>query len=163
MPIWSIKCECGGTLSERLSYSRRMDEYGGDVPCMVCGTPNKVRPTAPNLIGFGHELGIDGEISTADLHAAERAGKEVLTPDSPKRKAQRQRALERANKSAQRFGYKDVFEKRERFRGDEKQKWNYDQVAKQREIYHQKHGSKNKMTVEQAAKQVLPPKLIKTK
>lgn len=154
MPRWDIRCECGGTVSQLTRLSTR-EEQGGRVACADCGELNDPRPTAPNLFGLGREQGADGEVSTAELHRAEKAGKQILTPNSPERKAQYDRALERANQQAQKFGYKDVFEKRERFKGDEARRWNTDQVAKQVEKYHKKHGNAGKQTVEQAAQQIL--------
>lgn len=90
-----------------------------------------------------------GEAFTADLHKAEKAGKEIITPGSAAQRRIKDKASAAATKQVEKLGYRSVPEF--------KKKWGHDRKVRDREKqsqqiadYHKKHGSSGRQTVEQA-------------
>lgn len=148
MPIWSIRCHCGGDTSTLTKYSVRVAQ-GNKVACSGCGALNTVRPTTPNLAGFGREKGLDGEVTTSTLRAMEKDGKVIQSPHSKERREQFERARAGADAQAQKMGFRDVDDFNVNWKY-KKRDWNRDRQAQQINDYHNKHGNANRQTVEQA-------------
>ncbi len=153
MPIWKIRCSCGGESSRRITYSTREEEYGGLVPCLDCGELNKPMPAIKAVTGVTeitiNQIGKKFS-SAAELDRyCEQNDCEAVSKDSKKWRDFKDSARKGHLDQVKAEGYRDIADKRNRWKGD---KVDRARAVQQKKIdsYHDKHGSSDKQTVEKA-------------
>lgn len=154
MPIWNIDCDCGCETSRRMSYDRRVEEYGDNVPCSACGTVVPVRPGIGGFSGVEINLHVSqiGRTFTtaADLdNWAHKNNKEVISPTSSQWRSIADASREGKEAQAREEGYSSVEEKRRRHSTDRVERVRQAQQAKI-DNYHSEHGESGRKTVEEA-------------
>tara|TARA_Y100000361_G_C11160544_1_gene347029 strand:+ start:3134 stop:3610 length:477 start_codon:yes stop_codon:yes gene_type:complete len=153
MPIWRIACECGSETSKRMTYTKREEEYGGLVPCASCNVLNNPMPAIRAVTGCTEiEIKQIGKkfANSAELDKyCEQNDCEAVTPNSKRWKDFKDRAREGHQAQVKAEGYRDIADKKKRWKKD---KVDRTRAVQQKKIdtYHDKHGSSNKQTVEKA-------------
>ena len=153
MPIWRIDCECGCDTSKRLTFSSRENDYGGLVPCADCGNLASPMPAIRAVTGC-KEININ-QIGKKFSNAAEldkyceQNDCEAVSKGSKKWQDFKDRARQGHLEQVQSEGYRDIADKRNRWKRD---KVDRARAVQQKKIdkYHDTHGSSGKQTAEKA-------------
>jgi len=153
MPIWKIACDCGGDSSTRLTFSKREEEYGGRVPCSICGELNDTRPAIKAVTGVTEiQIKQVGRTfsSSAELDKyCEANNCEAVSKDSKRWRDFKDSAKRGHQEQVKAEGYRDIDDKRNKYKAEKVDRVRASQ-QKKIDAYHNKHGSADKQTVEKA-------------